>query len=199
MKQQILKRTAVSAINPISLSEAKLDCRVDHDAEDSLIESLISAATAFADAPNGVIGKALISQQWALSVKYADRKARIHLPVTPAVTVDSITYFDPDNAQKSLVVEDFYLYGDEDWAYIEPKVGVSWPATADRLDAITVTYTAGFGDAGQDVPATIRQLIRLMVVHWYTNRSAVDSGAAAHEVPMAAQSLISINRKGWVY
>ena len=199
MRQQILKRIEVPAINPVSLSEAKLDCRVDHDAEDSLIESLISAATAFADAPNGVIGKALISQQWALSVKYSDRYARIDLPVTPAVEIDSISYFDPENIEQSLSPENFYLYGEEDWAYIEPKLGTNWPATADRLDAITITYTAGFGEAATDVPETIRQLIRLMIVHWYTNRSAVVTGTIATQIPMAAQSLISLNRKGWVY
>jgi len=49
------------------------------------------------------------------------------------------------------------------------------------------------------VPESIRQCIRLLVTHWYTNRSAVNVGTTSTEIPMAAQSLISINRKGWVY
>lgn len=199
MRQQILKRTTPPAVKPVALADAKLDLRVDHADEDTLIESLISAATDYLEADKGVINKAFITQSWTLSVPCPDRDYRIWLPVTPVQSITAIQYYDADNVQQTLTVSDFYFHGDEDWAYIEPKQGVNWPGVYDRLDAITVEFVAGFGDAETDVPESIRQCIRLLVTHWYSNRSAVEIGAIATEIPMAAESLISVNRKGWIY
>ncbi len=72
-----------------------------------------------------------------------------------------------------------------------PRTTSRWPDLFDRLDALTITFKAGFGDAETDVPETIRQIVRLLVTHWYTNRSAVNLGTIATEIPMAAESLIS--------
>lgn len=199
MRQQILKRTVAPTVMPVALADAKLDLRVDQADEDTLIDSLIAAATDYLEAPNGAINKAFTTQTWTLSVKCPDRHYRIWLPVTPVQSISSITYYDADNVQQTLTVSDFYFHGEEDWAYIEPKQGVTWPATYDRLDAITVEFVAGFGATADDVPQTIRQCVRLLVGHWYTHRTAVVSGVSVDELPMAAQSLISMNRKGWVY
>lgn len=198
MRDQILKRTSPPAVKPVSLADAKLDLRVDQSDEDTLIESLISAATDYLEADNGAINKAFVTQTWTLSVKCPDRNYRIWLPVTPVQSITSIKYFDADNVEQTLTVSDFYFHGDEDWAYIEPKQGVNWPSVYDRLDAITVEFVAGFGDAETDIPESIRHAIRLLVVHWYTNRSAA-SETSVEELPLALQSLISVNRKGWVY
>lgn len=198
MRQQILKRTTPPSVKPVTLTDAKLDLRVDHADEDALIESLISAATDYLEADKGAINKAFITQSWTLSVKCPDRDYRIWLPVTPVQSITSIKYFDADNVEQTLTVSDFYFHGDEDWAYIEPKQGVNWPSVYDRLDAIAVEFAAGFGDAETDVPETIRQCIRLLVAHWYTHRSAA-SEASVEELPLAVQSLISVNRKGWIY
>ena len=199
MRQQILKRTTPPTVKPVELADVKLDLRVDHAHEDSLIESLISAATDYLEADSGAINKAFITQSWTLSLRCPDRDYRIWLPVTPVQSITAIKYFDSNNTEQTLQVSDFYFHGDEDWAYIEPKPTTNWPGTFDRLDAISVEFVAGFGDAPDKVPESIRQLIRLLVTHWYTNRSAVNVGTISTEIPMAAQALISVNRKGWVY
>lgn len=198
-QRSILKRTVKPASYPVSLDDAKEDLRVQHTAEDALIDGLIAAATDYMDAPNGAIGKALMTQTWTLSVPHTDRWLRIYLPITPVQSIESITYFDADNVEQSLTVSGFHLYADdEDFAWIEPKSGVDWPQTFSRMDAITVTFIAGFGPSLFDVPDTIRHAIRLMVVHWYENRSAVVLGTTVEDLPMAVQSLINMNRKGWV-
>lgn len=199
MQDEILKRITPPSKSAVALTDAKLDCRVDHNHEDALIQSKIDTAVDYLEAPSGLLGKAFITQEWEMLCREPDEDDRIYIPVTPIKSVDSITCFDSDNEQRTLDVEDFHLYGDENWAYITPKEGVDWPRLANRLDAITIGFTAGFGDNEEDVPERIRQLIRLIVVHWYTNRSAVTTGTIATQLPMAAQSLIAINRKGWTY
>lgn len=195
---QIIKRTVKPAVLPVRLDESKMDLRVDGSIEDAQIESLIMAATSYMEAPNGVINKAFITQTWTLSTHCADRYGRIYLPVTPVQSIESITYYDGQNQQQTLPVSDFHLYGEEDWAYIIPKENKSWPPTYIRLDAITITFKAGFGDDESAVPDSIRQAIRMLVVHWFENRGTVIVGESISALPMALQSLISINRKGWI-
>lgn len=193
----ILERTAEPADTPITLTEAKDHLRVQHSAEDTLIGSLVDAVVSFFDAPNGVIGKALYTQTWELSVRSADSKSRIELPVTPVQSVSTISYYDGDNTQQTLTVDDFYLHTNEDWAYLTPKTGVSWPTTYNRLDAITVTFVAGYGEAAE-IPQGIKQAMLLLLTHWYENRSATIVGTSAQEMPLAVQSLVNLHRKGWV-
>ena len=76
-----------------------------------------------------------------------------------------------------------------------PKVylryGESWPSTTLRpRGGICVTYTAGYGDAGSDVPAKFRQGLKLMIGHWYEHREEVIAGTTVSTVPMAAQALL---------
>lgn len=198
MLKHILARTGDPAAFPVTLVECKADLRVQHTADDTLINSLIADATDYMDVPNGAIGKALIDQTWTLSVPRADGWERIELPVTPVQSITSITYYDADNVQRSLPVSDFQLYGDEDKAWIEAKPNVNWPTVYDRLDAITVTFVAGFGANSTAVPNSIRRAIRLLVGHWYENRTASIVGTSAQELPLAVQNLVALNRKGWV-
>lgn len=193
----IQKRTVAPASYPVTLAECKADLRIQYTAEDALINSYIADATDYMDLPSGVIGKALITQEWQVSIPFADSLGRVFLPINPVQAIDSIEYYDTDNVLQPLVVSDFFLYSDEDSALIEPKPGTSWPSTYDRRDAIVITLTAGYGDASTDVPNSIRRAIRLLVAHWYEHRTAATSGAMV-ELPLAVQNLVSINRKGWV-
>lgn len=188
----LLNLTDAPAVAPVTVVEVKTDLKIEHDAEDTLLADLILAAT---DYVSNVIGKSLVTQTWALSMRRVCN--RVNLPVFPAQSIASISYYDASNVSQSLVVGDFYIYSGEDWAYIEPKAGTQWPAMYDRLDAITITFVAGFGDAAA-VPVTIKQAIRLIAAHWYRNRSPTVTGTIVSKVPMSADSLLSVHRAGWV-
>lgn len=192
----LLTRTVAAATAPVTVAEVKADLRIEHALEDAKIADLIATATAMAGAPDGITGKSLVTETWALSVPRADSYGRICLPVTPVQSITTITYFDADNAPQSLTVGDFYLYGNEDSAYIELKEG-SWPTVYNRRDAVTVTFVTGYGAAAA-VPANIRQAIRLMAAHWYEHRVSV-AERALFEVPMGAAMLLGASRKGWVF
>ena len=190
----ILKRVTPAAISPVSVDEVKVDQRIDHDEEDLQLQALIDAATAHAV---GVVGKCLINEVWSISVRCVPRSGRVHLPKTPVQAIESVAYYDHDNQIQSLLIADFYLYGDEDWSYIEPISGV-WPVLYERLDALTVTFKTGFGDTPESVPANIRQAVRLMTGHWYANREAVVIGTITATLPMGVDLLLGMSRKGWV-
>lgn len=194
----LLNRTAIPVELPVTVTEMKTDLRVQHTSEDSFIESLILAATDYMDVPNGAIGKAIMSQTWALKLCSFGALGKVDIPVTPVQSITSIAYFDVDNVAQTLNVSDFYLFGDENSAWIEPKPNVDIPAVYSRPDAITITFLAGFGNDCEDVPNSIRQAIRLLAGHWYENRTPVVIGTTVTDLPMAVGSLINMNRKGWV-
>ena len=46
-----------------------------------------------------------------------------------------------------------------------------FPDILAEINSLTVTYVAGYGDASSDVPASIRQAVRLVLSDMYHNRS----------------------------
>lgn len=173
----------------ITTAECKANMRVDHSDEDDFISALASAACRAVDARTG---KAIGAQTWALSLYGLSSDAMLRLPVFPATAISSITYYDADDAEQSLTVSDFYLFGDDDGAYIQPKDGTSWPDTMDRPDAVTITFTAGMTPT-----QTMKQAALLLVSHWYENRSATTE-EQLRDIPEGVDSLIGLDRKGWV-
>ena len=195
----LLKRVTAPANLPVTVDQVKLDLRLQYDAEDSIITSIIQAATDYVDVPRGVINKALITQNWKLSARGFDN-GRIDIPVSPVQSIESIQYFDINEEVQTIDADNFYLYGDEDSAWLQAKTAFAMPAFFDRLDAVNITFIAGFGDTAEDIPASISQALRMLCAFWFENRTAVAVGAGlvVTELPLAVQSLISINRKGWV-
>lgn len=194
MSNYILKKLAGDVELAVSVDDCKVDLKVEEDDEDLLIQDYILAACALVGGKSGIVGKVLTSETWELKLGAAS--GCVVLPLTPVQSITSINYFDTENVSQSLDVDNFYLYGDEDSAFIEPKAGFVWPSVYNRRDAITIRFVAGFG-APADVPANITRAIRLIVAHWFENRTAVLVGVTAQELPLAVESLLNISRKGW--
>lgn len=195
MTSGYLAQVTGPASTPVSVSEAKLHCRVDGSDDDTLIADLIETAVAFTSGPDGVTGLALITQTWDSSIDSPNRYSQFDFPLVPVQSVNSISYYDADNTLQAANVADFELFRSGDRAWLEPKPGKSWPQVYARPNAITVRFVAGYGEADA-VPANIKQAILLLVCHWYQNREAV--GANGLEVPMSVEALLSLSRVGWV-
>lgn len=196
MREHILTRTVAPAEAIISVADFKTNNNIAHADDDTLIGGLVAAAEAMLDGPRGRVGKCLVNQTWAYSVRCADD--RLSLPAVPAVSITSVSYFDGAGDEQTLNLDGFWFQKSEDWAYLEPKSGFAWPALEDRADALTVTYVAGFGANADAVPANLKQAALLMVGHWYENREDTTYDKALREIPMGAASLIDISRIGWI-
>lgn len=194
MRNFMLSKVAGVVELPVRVEDCKKDLKIEDLPEDELLEDYITAACALVGGKEGIVGKILTSETWDL--KLSSARGCVVLPLSPVQSITSIEYFDSTNVLKQLNVSDFYLYGDEDSALIEPKPGISWPSVFPRRDAIKIRFVAGFG-ARTDVPKNITRAIRLLVAHWYANREAVTVGVTAKELPLAVDSLLNISRKGW--
>ena len=186
------RRVTAPASLPVTLAEAKAQCRVDHNDENGYIESLIRRAVAMFDG-EGELGRAIITQTWAQWVTQAP--GWVKLKMSPFIALTSVQYYDDAGALQTATLSDFETRLDGDFVICKPKEGFEWPAADARQDAIKITYTAGYG-AAADVPETVKGAILLAVGHWYDCRaSATDANLT--EIQLGVDRLIGAERVKW--
>lgn len=143
-----------AAEEPVTLARAKRHLRIDRvDADlDADIAALI--VTARMAAEDRTYRTLVSHQRWRLTLDAWP--AEISLPRPPLLQIDQITY---RNAKGELTVLDLsatrLLSGQ-----LLPVWGSSWPAVSAGEGAISIDYTAGYGD-GANVPGPLCQWILL--------------------------------------
>lgn len=190
--------------DPVSLAQAKVHLRVDHDDDDTLIASLVESAAGMIDGPDG-IGYALEEQTWLLTLdgfhEYdftardlreterwnGRRDDRIRVPLRPVVSVDAVRYLDAAGDEQTLAAENYRVSFQGGAAILTPIA--AWPVPLDAPGAVRIEFKAGAG-----TPAALRAAILLMVGHLYENREAVAKTMA--EMPLAWSSLVGRYRSG---
>jgi len=175
-------------VEPVTTAEAKLHLRVDIDADDALIAALIQAAREQVEA---VTDRALITQTWAWHADAFPQTDTLELLLPPLQSVTSITYTDADGDVHTFASSNYQVDTASAPGRIVLVSGASWPAdTLRAANGVTVTFVAGYGDAGSAVPASLRAAMKLLVGHWYEHREQVVLGTGAREVPMGATMLM---------
>lgn len=178
------------AAEPVTLADAKTHLRVDHSADDTLIESLIVAARQHVE---NVTWRALVTQTWEISLAAWPVGGRIELPFPP---LQSVTWVKITDDAGAVTTVDSGLYVVDTYATpgaVLPRAGESWPSFRPAaVNPIVVRYAAGYG-AAADVPALLKAAVRLLVGHWYENREAavVAAGTVASELPLAVESIVT--------
>lgn len=155
------------AVVPVTLAEAKRQCNVLFDDDDSLLEALADVAIEHLDGYAGILGRALINQSWRQDYHCF---GAMRLPLEPLVSITSVKYYDADNVQQTLAGTVYEVVTDNRGPIITLKYGQTWPTTYSRRDAVSVTFVAGYGEAATDVPAPIRHAARLHLAHMYKYR-----------------------------
>lgn len=155
------------AVEPVTLAEAKLHCRVDHADEDTLISMLISVAR---EQCEHILGRSIAMQTWETVLDLFPQYNDIELFNPPIVEITSVKYIDEATGQETtLNANQYVLDKDSEPGWLMPAAGITWPATADVANAVRVRYTAGYAS----VPKAIKHWILLAVGEWYKSREAM--------------------------
>jgi uncharacterized phiE125 gp8 family phage protein len=162
-----LKRTTAPATEPVTLARAKLHLREDlTDVDnDAYITDLITVAR---QACEDRLERSLITQGWTLTLD--SFPSAIELRMGPALAVTSVKYLNAAGTELTLDPQDYLVDIASNPGYVVPGVGKAWPDTQDRINAVTVVYTAGYGAAVADVPAPVKQWILLAIADMYGKR-----------------------------
>lgn len=182
------------AAEPLTLSEVKAHCRVEHNDDDTLIARLIQTAVDFTDV-NGILGKAMISQTWGEWI--APNPSTVLLSLGEVQSVSAIKFYDTDNALQTATLSDFFVLGTKGRTIIRPKPSKAWPTTFDRDDAIKIEYVIGFGGSPSDVPQTVRHALMVLTAHWYENRENSITGTTIKTLPYGFDDLMDYERTSW--
>lgn len=170
--------TTQPATEPVTLEQAKLQCRVEHADEDTLITALIKSARELAEHRTG---RAFITQtcEWVLPSLDGDK---IAFPVAPVQSITSIKYLDSNGVEQILPDSVYALDKTGNGKhYLRLKYGQSWPSVLSQFDAVKITFVAGYGDA-DDVPAAVKQWMLLAIDAYYKNRGLI-SDTQTYELP----------------
>jgi|SRR5579871_3352434 len=205
----------------LSLAQAKAYARIDWDDEDATtIPIALNAVTERLDGAGGILGRALLSQQWLMRLDGFGRTeaphyfvpgnllatgvvgattGRIKIPLPPLVTIDSVQYVDVDGNLQTVDPSIYQLVvgGQQGYSYIQPAFQQSWPAHRLEPDAVRITFTAGYG-TGANLPNGIRLGAGMLFKHLFDNRDSVVIGAgAALIVPNTVESILSPFVASW--
>lgn len=155
-----VKRTVEPTELPVTMDEVKAHLNVTHTEDDGKIAGYLASVVAGLDGPEGLLGRALITQTLEYTLDSFPRRP-INLPCAPMQSVSSITYIDTDGDSQTLATATYRVLNASnpmERGRIELAYGSTWPSTRRIEQAVTVTYVAGFG-ARNAVPEYIRTLI----------------------------------------
>ena len=194
-----LRQTVAPAIEPLTLAEAKHAVRLDEDItqDDLWLTGAIAAAREQAER---ITARQLLTATWELTLDgfcdptwcYYDCRLSawvIRVPKPRLLTVVSLTYLDGNGDTQTLTVEDHYQVDVKDEpGRVYPAYGVSWPAARLQANSVTLTYTAGYGNAASYVPEGIKIAMKLMLDDWYNGRTGAKG--AIGDVPECAENIL---------
>lgn len=183
------RRTVEPVNEPVTTAQAKAHLRVEHSADDDLIDALVMAARQRLEEETG---RAWITQTWQLTLLNPPAGRAIRLPRPPLISVTSVTYRDADGDTQTLAGSDYQVVTQVSPGLVWLSVNSGWPSGPNdgTLGLWTVTYTAGWGATAATVPGPLVQALLLLVGHLYENREAVVVGSNAIKLPMAVDWLV---------
>lgn len=152
------------ALEPVTLSEARLHLRVDTADDDPLIDALISAARLHAEM---LTARQFLPARWRLVL---DRfTPMVLLNRSPVVSVVSVRYLDMGGLWQIMPATDYVVESSSEPARITPAFGKIWPPTLPQIGSVEILFDAGYADATK-VPDGIKRWMLLRVGSLYQHR-----------------------------
>jgi uncharacterized phiE125 gp8 family phage protein len=174
---------------------ANVDSLAPFDATDIALK--LSAARAIAEK---FTGRALARQTLLLVLdSFPSGNEEIMLPMPPAVSVTSVVYVNEDGEDDVVSASNMYLDQYQEPGFLFPADGLDWPATLDVVNAVKVTYLAGYSvptdtdPQAYFMPPDIKAGILLILGHLYENREDTAPGTIT-EIPYGAECILRPHR-----
>ena len=179
----VVRPAHTTGTSVVPLSEAKEFLRVDSSDEDTTITALLSAAVAWVeDYCNRSFtrgGSALFN---------VERWRNAALAYGPVTAITHVKYDDTTGAEQTLDTSKYYITAATDGSMM-----IYFHDTPDleTYNAHPVRVTAVVGN---DASVNVKHAVKMLVAHWYENRRAVVIGTITATVPIAVESLLSVER-----
>lgn len=188
----------------VTAAEMKLHGRLDTIPEgDDFMEALVEAATARAQ---DITKRAFLTEAWRLTMdrwpgavsdewwngvregipsllesgSFLIRKA-------PFLAVSAVKTVDENGTETTWTSSNYFATPEAGFGRVAKREGQTWPLIVSpvrSVGGIRIEFTAGYGTDPTNVPAPIRQAVKMIAQHLYENREA-------QEIPNAAAMILS--------
>ena len=166
-----LIKTVDAATAVVSDTEQKLHARIDLTDDDALVTDLNTTAT---DYVADRLQRAFVTETWELTLdEWPSDSCPIELCRVPAIAITSISYIDTDGNSQTLASTQYTLDDKAEPAAIYRAYNITWPTLRNVVNAVTVTFTVGYGTAASSTPEKFKTIIKQVFTHWYENREGV--------------------------
>lgn len=159
-------------IEPVSVAEAKLYCKVQDTADDTLFSTLITSARRMLEKYTMTsFAEKTIHATWV----EAPKQNYVELPYGPIISVDHIYRIDEEGTEEELILNsDYYVLGDQD-AIV--KIVSYWSSGTILVNSIRAEYKAGYDNAAtEDLPMELKLAILKQVATDYELRENIVAG-----------------------
>jgi uncharacterized phiE125 gp8 family phage protein len=151
MKPQL---TVPPAVLAVTLEDAKKNLRIDGNYQDSMVELWLWGVITFAE---NFTERSIMEQTWTQKRDCFPSNGIIKLKRPPVMEVESIKYYDAANVLQTLDPADYQVDNASDRAgFIVPGVGLGWPVTFPRINAVEIRYRCGYGNTAVATPRDLK-------------------------------------------
>lgn len=179
---------------PVTLAQVKEHLRLpaSYTSEDNTLQIYLDAAVKTAEDRTN---RALLAQTWRVSFDYFTPVLTINK--TPLISVTHLKYYDVAGDIQTLDPSKYIVDADNEPFRITSIPGITFPSVQKRINAITVTFQAGYASAAL-VPKNIISGILLIVDDLYKQRGSTIVGYSVNNVPLTADKLFESERVIWL-
>lgn len=178
---------------PVTLEEAKAQCRVDQEASDEdvlVFNGLIAAAREHCEA---FTGRALLTQTWYLKLDaFPCDGTPIELPRAPLQSVTAITYVDTNGVTQTWSSSLYQVAVPSgpraQPARIQPAYAQYYPSTRDQMEAVTIEFVCGW-TGPESIPEALKLGMKVAIDAWFHKRGDEPLSELVSEVPETAKLL----------
>lgn len=185
---------------PVSLSEAKAQLRLEHTADDAFVGTLIKSAREYVEQ---VCWCGLVTQTVELVMNsfpdwcYPSQGSfvggsKFELPFGRLVSVTSVKYIDVNGVEQTMSPADYSVDNVSAPGRIYLGYNKTWPSTRAQWDAVRVQYIVGTDD--ETVPASLKQAMLLLISQMYEHRTPEITGTIIAAVQFSFDALIQPHR-----
>ena len=159
------------SVEPVTLTEARMQCRADEDNgidgnttryDDAQFTQIISAARVWVELFTGL----LLAPRTVEIARDEFPCGAMTLEGFPVTSITSVKYVDESGIEQTLNSSLYYLDDYQNPCSVINAVGTEWPSTLGAANAVKVRYVVG----SSTVDASVKAAILLLIGHLYFNR-----------------------------
>jgi uncharacterized phiE125 gp8 family phage protein len=173
-----LRLTTQSTTTVLATSDVKTHLNIDINDDDPMLVECVKDAERYVE---DYTQRQLLTATWTLTLDCFP-EYEIKLPRPPLQSITSIAYVnDSDGTNSTLSTTAYRVSTNGLLGRITPNYNDTWPTPRAVTDAVTITFVAG-ATAVADVPREAIRAAKLLVAHYYANRTAVIATGAVPQI-----------------